>query len=77
MEKVIEILKNAKPDMDIDFAKEDMLIDGGFLDSFDIISIVTELNDAYGIRISVGELSPGNFNSAQAIYDLVTRLKAR
>lgn len=77
MEKVIEILKNAKPDMDIDFAKEDMLIDGGFLDSFDIISIVTELNDAYGIRISVGELSPENFNSAQAIYDLVTRLKAR
>ncbi len=75
MEKIIEILNNAKPDMDIDFANETMLIDGGFLDSFDILSIVAELNDAYGIRISVGDLTPENFNSAQTIFDLVTRLK--
>lgn len=72
MEKILEILKSVRDDIDYD--KEDKLIDDGVLDSFDIVSIVGELCDAYDITITVDEMEPENFNSAKAIHDLVERL---
>ena len=72
MEKIIEILESIRAD--IDFTKEDKLIDDGILDSFDIVSIVGELCDYYDITITVDEMEPENFNSAAAIHALVERL---
>ena len=72
MEKIIEILESIRAD--IDFTKEDKLIDDGILDSFDIVSIVGELSDAYDITITVDDMEPENFNSASAILALVERL---
>lgn len=69
MEKIIEILESIRSD--IDFTKEDKLIDDGILDSFDIVSVVGELCDYYDITITVDMMEPENFNSAQAIYALV------
>jgi acyl carrier protein len=69
MEKIIEILESIRAD--IDFTKEDKLIDDGILDSFDIVSIVGELCDYYDITITVDMMEPENFNSAEAIYTLV------
>lgn len=51
------------------------LIDGGYLDSFDILSIVGECNDAFGIEISPVDIVPENFNSAAALWSMVQRLK--
>ena len=51
------------------------LIDGGFLDSFDVASIIAELNEEYDITIRVTELKPENFNSAEAILKMVERLR--
>ena len=71
-EKVIEILGDINPD--IDYTSETSLIDGGLLDSFDIVSLVGELNDAFDISITVVDLVPENFNSADAMAELVERL---
>ena len=74
MDKLMEILKEARPD--VDFEKETKLIDDEILDSFDIISIVSEINDEFDIEINVDDLLAENFNSADAIYELITKLQA-
>lgn len=72
-EKVIEILEGVRAD--IDFNKEQKLIDDEILDSFDIISIVGELNEAFDVDISVDELLPENFNTPDAMVELITKLQ--
>lgn len=72
MEKLLEILKSVRDD--VDFENETKLIDDEILDSFDIVSIVGELCDAYDITITVDDMEPENFNSASAILALVERL---
>lgn len=71
--KVQEILTELQPD--IDFATHKHLIDDVILDSFDIITLVGELNENFGIEIGVEELKPENFNSAGAICELIEKLK--
>ena len=73
MEELLGILKEIRPD--VDFETETKLIDDSILDSFDIISIVGELNEHYGIEIDVEDLEPDNFNTAEAILKLVTKLQ--
>ena len=60
---------------DIDFEMEDALIDGGMLDSFDIVTLVAEIDDAFGIEIPAEALIPENFNSAKAIFALIQQLQ--
>ena len=73
MKELLEILETCCPD--VDFEHETALIDDGILTSLDIVMIVGELNDAYDISITVDELEPENFNSAEAIMALVERLR--
>lgn len=73
MEKLLEILTSIRSD--IDFENETKLIDNNILDSFDIVSIVSELNDYYEITITAEDLEPENFNSAAAILALVEKLQ--
>lgn len=73
MEKLLAVLKTVRPD--VDFANEKKLIDDGILDSFDIIQVVLELNEAFDIDINVEDLEPDNFNTAQAMWELVTKLQ--
>ncbi|MCI8589433.1 MAG: acyl carrier protein [Clostridiales bacterium] len=71
-ETVLKILQEIRPD--IAFETETKLIDDGILDSFDIVSIVGDLNNEFEIEISVDELVPENFNTLQAITDLVEKM---
>lgn len=73
MEKLMNILKEI--DDSIDYEKEKALIDGRIMDSFGVITLVSELEDAYGIEIGASEMTPDNFNSAEAIYNMVIRLQ--
>lgn len=73
MERILNILKSIRSD--VDFEKEEQLIDNGILDSFDIVSIVGELCDVYDITITAEEMEPENFNSARAMLALVERLQ--
>ena len=72
MDKLMKILWEINPD--IDFETEDALIDGGMLDSFEIVTLVAEIDDAFGIEIPAEALIPENFNSAKAIFALIQRL---
>ena len=72
MEKLLEILTSIRSD--VDFENETKMIDNNILDSFDIVSIVSELNDYYEITITAEDLEPENFNSAAAILALVEKL---
>ena len=73
MDKLIEILEDIQPG--VDFRNCDTLIEYGLLDSFAILSIVSELQDEFGISITPAEIIPENFNSAKALWDMVCRLK--
>lgn len=73
MDELLEVLEDLKPD--VDFANCTTLIDDSVLDSFDIISIVSELNSEFDIEISVAEIIPENFNSAEAMYKMIKRLQ--
>ena len=73
MDELLEILEDIKPS--VDFWTCEDLIDGGYLDSFDILSIVSELNDAFEIEISPVDIVPENFNSAKALWEMVERLR--
>ena len=73
MDELLELLEDIKPT--VDFRTCTGLIDDGYLDSFDILSIVSELNDAFGIEISPVDIIPENFNSAKALWNMVERLK--
>lgn len=75
MEKLLEILKEIRPD--VDFENETELIDDGILDSFDVVSIISEIDDAFGVQIRINELDPENFNSAEAIWNLIQKLGNR
>jgi acyl carrier protein len=71
--ELMEILEETRPE--IDFENETALIDNQLLDSFDIISIVSEINDTFDISINVNDLRPENFNSVDAILALIEKLQ--
>lgn len=75
MEKLLKILKSIRPD--VDFENEDALIDEGILDSFDVVSIISELDDEFGVQVKINELDPENFNSVESIWNLVQKLQAK
>lgn len=73
MEELLNLLREIKED--VDFEHCTTLIDDHVLDSFDIIQIITALNDEYDITIPASEIVPANFNSAKALYAMVQRLQ--
>lgn len=73
MEELLEILSEIRPD--VDFETETELIDGKILNSFDIVSIVGDVNDEFDIEISAADLVPENFNSVKAMYEMICRLQ--
>ncbi len=72
MEQLIEIMKNLHPD--VDFETYDGLVDDGILDSLDIVTLITDINDAFDVSIPAEEILPENFNSAAALWELIERL---
>lgn len=69
----MEILKNLHPD--VDFETCTTLVDDRIIDSFDIVTIISEINDEYDVVIPAEDIVPENFNSAKALYELVQRLE--
>ena len=72
MEELLDILKDLHPD--VDFETCTTLIDDQILDSIDIVSLVAEISDVFDVAIPPEELVPENFNSAQALWELIQRL---
>ena len=72
MEKIIEILNQLHDD--VDYENCTTLIDDKILDSFDIITIIAEIDSELDVAIPAEEIIPENFNSAKALHELVERL---
>lgn len=73
MNDFIAMLKKIKPN--VDFENEDALVDDGILESLDIITIIAEIADKYDVIIPSDEITSDNFNSVEALYELVEDLK--
>lgn len=75
MDTLMRILNEI--DDSIDWKKEKAVIDDRLLDSFGVITLVSELEDAFGIEIEALEMVPENFNSAEAMDRMISRLKEK
>lgn len=72
MNELLEILNDLHPD--VDFESEKNLIGDGILDSLDIVSLISQIDDVFDIVIPAEEIIPENFNSADALYALICRI---
>lgn len=70
-EKVIEILTELRPEFD--FTENVDFIEEGMLDSFDIVSLVDEIETSFGVAISGADVIPENFCSIEAICETIKR----
>jgi hypothetical protein len=86
MEYGEEIIMNTKDtlldilndiDDSIDWKEQKGLVDERILDSFCVITLISDLEDAYGVEIEAAEMIPENFNSVDAIWDMITRLQEK
>ena len=73
MDRLIEILEELKPG--VDYENTEDLIDGRYLDSLTILSLVSEIEEEFDVEIPTVEIIPSNFNSAKKIYELIQRLQ--
>lgn len=73
MEKLMNILKELRPE--VDFEKEKKLIDQAILDSFDMVSLIGEINEAFEVEITFDDIEPENFNSAEGMWEMIQKLK--
>ena len=73
MEALLEILNDQHPE--VDFETCNTLVDDKIIDSFDIVTIISEVNEEYDVVIPAEEIIPENFNSASALYELICRLE--
>lgn len=72
MKEILEILEGLHPEVDFDTCIT--LIDDKIIDSFDIVTLISDISEEFDITIPVEEIIPENFNSAKAIYALVERI---
>ena len=72
MERIIELLTEIKED--IDYENETALIDDELLDSFDILQLISALDDEFDISIPAAMIIPDNFNNVEALWNMVQEL---
>ena len=73
MDEHNEILEDIKPDVDYEGCEN--LIDGHYLDSLSIISLIAEIEDAFDVTVPAVEVVPANFNSVKAMWSMIERLQ--
>ena len=70
-EQIIQILKELRPEFD--FTEDVNFIEEGMLDSFDVVNLVTELDNTFGISIDGVDILPENFATVEAIENLLKK----
>lgn len=71
MDKILEILKEIRPEFD--FSKSKNFIEDGFLDSFDVVTLINALEEAFEISIDGVDIVPENFVNCDTIRSLVVK----
>lgn len=70
-EKIIQILTDLRPEFD--FTEDVNFIEEGMLDSFDIVTLVSDLDSTFGISIDGVDILPENFATVEAIENLLKK----
>lgn len=73
MEQLLDILREMNDT--IDYESEKALIDGEIIDSLDLMELISEMEEVFDITIEMEDIIPENFNSAEAMWELITRLQ--
>ncbi len=73
MDELLEILRELHPE--VDFETENHLIDNEILDSFDIVTLIAEIQEVFDVTIDAKRIVPENFNSAEALYALIQEIE--
>ena len=71
MDKIIEILKKIKPN--VNFDENTKIVDNNLLNSFEMYKFVNELNFEFDIEILPLDIIPQNFNTLASIKALVEK----
>lgn len=71
-EQILAILKDVKPTKNLENVTD--IIEGGYIDSFELMALISNLNEKFGVEVTVEDLIPENFNSVDAITQMVERL---
>lgn len=70
---VLNILRDTRPEFE--FNSDVNFIDEGYLDSFDLITIVSDLETTFDIKINGSLIVPESFSSLDSIVKLVQSSK--
>lgn len=71
-ESVSAILKEIKPTGNLEGIQN--LVEGGYIDSFELLALITTISERFGIEISIDDIIPENFNSVDTITRMVDSL---
>ena len=71
MERLMKILGELHPE--VNFGGKERLIEGGLLNSLDMVSLVTDINEQYGISINALDMVRENFETPEEIRALIVR----
>lgn len=72
-EKILEILQDLRPELD--FTESNDFIEDGYLDSFEMIGLVSALDKEYGISILGEDIVPENFSNIESIINIIQKYK--
>lgn len=72
-EKVISVLQEALPQ--IDFNSSNTMAEDGIWDSLSMVTAIAELSMEFSVKIPYEEITPDNFNSVDALVELIKRLQ--
>lgn len=73
--QIVEILKEIRPEFEFEGIAN--FFDEGMLDSFDLMTLVSTLDERFAIKIDGTDILPENFANVDAIEALVQRSKKR
>ena len=73
MNEIRKMLASLHPE--VDFTLQHRLVEEGILDSIDIVTLVGEIDEKYGVLVPVEEITPENFDSIESIYKMIERLR--
>lgn len=73
MEKLLEILKSINDT--VDFEAQTAIIDDEIIESLELMELISEMEDVFDISIEMEDIIPDNFNTVEAMWELVNRLQ--
>ena len=72
-EQLLAILKEVKPTKNLENVTD--IIEGGYIDSFELMSLIASFNEKFGVEIGLEEMIPENFNSVDSMIKMLDRLR--